>query len=84
MVQCDCLLCGEGRCKKFVSPVLKEAVIRERGIRPQNLESWDATPCYCGECRDENLLEIKRQAVRRAREKRNAASKTQADSKTQR
>ena len=83
MVQCDCLLCGGGRCKNHVSPLLKLAVIQDRGIRPQNLQSWDATPCYCGECRHENLLEIRRQAVRRARENRKAASKTQADSKTQ-
>jgi hypothetical protein len=65
--QCDCVLCGEDRCRVPVSPMSRLAVFVERGRVPRNLADIDASPNYCESCRDHNLLEIRRAAVRRAR-----------------
>ena len=68
--QCDCVLCGEDGCRVPVSPLLRIAVLVDRGRLPLNLADIEASPNYCGNCRDHNLLEIRRAAVRRARAKR--------------
>jgi hypothetical protein len=79
--RCHCVLCGEDGCRTLVSPVLRVATLDERGIQPQNVADIEASPNYCGECRDYCLLEIRRTAVLRSRAKRQlkeAESKTKA------
>ena len=79
--RCDCVLCGEDGCRNLVSPVRRMAVLAERGIQPQNVADIEASPNYCGDCRDHCLLEIRRAAVLRSRAKRQleeAESKTKA------
>ena len=69
--QCNCVLCGEDGCRRLVSPLLRLAVLVDRGRPPQNIAAeLEGSPNYCGDCRDHNLLEIRRAAVRRARAKR--------------
>ena len=57
------------------------ATLAKRGIQPQNVADIEASPNYCGDCRDHCLLEIRRAAVLRSRAKRQleeAESKTKA------
>ena len=68
--QCECVLCGDGRCRVPVSPLLRSADLIERGRWPATLTDMSASPIYCGSCRDHHLLQIRIDAVRRAREKR--------------
>ena len=77
---CECVLCGGGRCSVPVSPLLRFAALHDRGLQPKKLADIAASPNYCGDCRDHNLLQIRIAAVRRAREKR---QNEQADSVTQ-
>ena len=79
--RCECVLCGEDGCRNLVKPELRISVLIARGIPPQNVADIEASPNYCGDCRDHCLLEIRRAAVLRGRAKRQhkeAESKTKA------
>jgi hypothetical protein len=71
-VQCECISCGprdelgNRRCSVMLSPVIMLATALERGIDPNTTPQ----PCYCGDCREFCVLEIRKAAVKRARAKR--------------
>ena len=69
--RCDCVRCGGGRCSILVSPVAKAGwLVHKRGRTPMTLQEIEASPRYCGDCIDHHHLEIKQNAVHRARRKR--------------
>ena len=69
-VQCECMLCQGGQCRVLISPlnktVVEEAAVRQSGSCGSN----DMVPTLCEDCKEHYLLDLRRQAVKRARDKR--------------
>lgn len=71
-VQCECTFCGpcdglgNRRCSIALSPVILMATALERGMKTLT----EIQPCYCGDCREFCVLQIRIAAVKRARNKR--------------
>ena len=71
-VQCQCTACGPGdghgnrRCLVAVNPVVMMATALAQGLT----EMREAQPCYCGDCREFCVLQLRKAAVERARTKR--------------
>ena len=71
---CECTFCGpcdgfgNRRCTQMISFILMMATAIDRGV---GLEQGPQ-PAYCGHCRNHCLLQIRRAAVLRARNKRTA------------
>ena len=66
--QCECRLCGPGRCSVDVHPIcfLSQALIQKGSC----VASISPFPILCEDCGEDFLLQQRREAVRRARCKR--------------
>ena len=71
-IQCECMLCGleeGGRCQVKMSPILMIFQSIWNGPdRNGNLQLVEQA--FCGQCREHNLLQRRREAVKRSRENR--------------
>ena len=69
-IQCECVLCGlgdEGRCQVRISPrVMIFRSIHDTTTHEINFQ--DDEKVFCGQCRQQYLLESRREAVKRSRE----------------
>ena len=78
LLQCHCTCCGPGpantrRCTVYLHPVTIAITQLERGRAlpaENNAEELLRTPIFCEDCREHQLLELRRQAVLSARMKR--------------
>ena len=68
--RCECVQCAGGRCRILVSPLNKFVVEVEAVRQSGSCESNDMVPTFCEDCRENYLLDLRRKAVKRAREKR--------------
>ena len=79
---CECTLCGIGQCSVRCSEVVRFWVATERGhdrkglhdrmAAPGGLSDEDKVvyPKFCGDCREHQLLIIRRKAVVKSRDRR--------------
>ena len=78
-LQCHCTCCGPGpantrRCTVWLHPVVLAVTQLMRGRTipgASNAEALQHTPVFCEDCREYQLLELRREAVKSARRKRN-------------
>ena len=65
--RCECRLCGNGRCAVFVHPIA--SLLATRLQREDRDPVLNMLPVMCEDCLEHFLLERKRDAVKRSREK---------------
>ena len=66
--RCECRLCGNGRCAVFVHPIASLLATR---LQVEDRDPvLNMPPVMCEDCLEHFLLERKRDAVKRSREKR--------------
>ena len=80
--RCECLQCPGGRCKLLISPLNKFFLEVEAARQSGSCGSNDMVRTLCGDCREHYLLDLKRQAVKRARDKRKAEEMNLSEDQT--